>query len=203
MPASETGFVACELKGHSLEVAKNRYGSRVLEAMSMHCSENQLAELELELAAETVQLSRHPHGSSVLQHLLEYCSNECKVTIVQHLLHDAPSLAMDRVAGLVVEKALNYSGPNEMLLIAKALLQAAKPFSLDEVACSRRGSCVLIEVARASLCFSEFRLRLSGSLDRMSKSKFGRKVMASFELTPPICTAEASCGSMQLAAMVA
>jgi hypothetical protein len=189
MPVSDIGFVAYEMIGHGTEVARNRWGSHVLEAMTMHCTEEQMAQLETELAQESLQMSRHPYANSVVQHLLEYASDRCKAEVVKRLLPEISLLAMDRVASHVVEKALIYSDHAHQ--IAASLVWADKP-SLEDIACSRRGSCVLVEIAGGSFCVPEFRRRLWGSSARLSHSKFGRKVLTGFSL-------ESSCGDACLA----
>lgn len=146
----------------------------------MHCPEAQMAELARELVQEAFELSRHPYGSSTIQHLLEYTTSAVRAAVVQRLIPEMPLLACSRMAGRVVEKAFNYSSDEEQHSIAMALLQAAEPVSLADVACSRCGSSILEEIANASTHTTEFQLQLASALPRLSQSKFGRRVIASF-----------------------
>lgn len=200
MPAREIEFMANEMLCRSTEIAKDRYGSRVLESLSMHCSIEQLAALEDELLKESVQLCRHPHGSSVLKHFLEYGSATYKEGIVQRLLPDMLLLSMHRIASHVIEKAFTHCESSNTREMVQTLLQAAQPISLEDVACSRRGSCILAEIADIGLCNSELRLKLLKSCPRLGGSKFGRKVIESYKLIPSICTDVGSHGGCCLAA---
>jgi hypothetical protein len=203
MPTQDIEFMAKEMRGRSIEIAKDRFGSRVLESLSMHCSADQLVALEDELVKETFQLACHPNGSSVLKHFIEYGSPEYKIGIVRCLLPNMILLTMHRIASHVIEKALTHCESSDSHMMVQALLQAAKPIPLEDIACSWRGSCVLAEIAHSGLCTSELRLRLSKSCARLSRSKFGRRVIESFELIPPICTEVGSHGGFCVAALAA
>jgi len=182
MPVSAIGFVPHELTGSGGLIARNRFGFRVLEAMTMHCSETQMADLEMEIALATVHLSRHTYGNFVVQHLLEYGTQACRSDIIQRLLPDMPLLAMDRTASHVVEKAIDHANDRQLRLILLALLEAAKPVSLVDVACSRCGSAIIAEIAKREVFAMEFRLRLAEAQPRLLQSKFGRRAVCDFAL---------------------
>lgn len=203
MPVTAIGFVACEMTGQSVEMARHRFGCCVLEAMAMHCSEAQMAEVSAEIMEEAAELSRHPHGSSVIKHLLEYGNSECRAGIVQRLIPRIPLLAMHRTASHVVEKAFNCCSDEEQYSIAMALLRATAPISVVDVACSRCGSSILEEVASTNAFNTEFRSRLAAALPRLGQSKFGRRVVASFELMLPMNAEVASRGNCTHSAAVA
>jgi hypothetical protein len=182
MPVSAITFIARELTGKGGEIARSRFGYRVLEAMIMHCSESQMAGLIDEIIADTVQLSRHTYGNCVVQHLLEYGTDSCQSSIVRHMMPEMCSLAMDRTASHVVQKALDFSEVRQCS-IAMAMVQADNPISLADVACSRCGSSVLAELAQSASCAEDLRLELGKALPRLSRCKFGRRVVAKFDLT--------------------
>jgi hypothetical protein len=85
MPISAIGFVAIELEGKALEVARHKFGYRVLEAMIMHGSHLQISKLSAELVKATVVLAKDPYGQHVLRHLLEHGSEGCRREVVQRL----------------------------------------------------------------------------------------------------------------------
>merc|ERR1719229_1406330 len=93
---------------------------------------------------------------------------------------------MDRIASHVVEKAFDYAGASECMLMAAGLLQANKGITVVDIACSRRGSTILCELAEVDLCTEDFRAPFVEALQRLDHSKFGRRVIASFGLTPPV-----------------
>jgi len=186
MPVSAIGFIAEELTGRAGEIARNRFGYRVLEAMTMHCSGEQLADLAKELVLDSVELSRHVFGNFVIQHLLEYGSQACQSAIVQRLIPEIPMLAMDRTASHVVERALEHVNVPDQFSIAMTLLQAHKPVSIVDIACSRCGSCILIELARCEIFSAQLHFQLARNLPRLSQSKFGRRVIGHVAMPLPI-----------------
>jgi len=177
MPVSAIGFVPQALTGRGGQIARHRFGFRVLEALTMHCSVPQMAALAQELMLEAAALSRHAYGHRVIQHLLEYGTQACQSCIIQNLMPEMPLLAMDRTATRVVEKALDHVGVKELHLIAMALLQSARPASLVDVACSRGGSSIIVELANREVFVSEFRMHLAKEEPRLAQSKFGRRVI--------------------------
>jgi hypothetical protein len=110
MPISAIDFIPQELAGKGVEIAQNRFGYRVLEAMAMHCSELQLSGLAEEISQATVLLSRHMYGNFVLQHFLEYGNASCQSNVICCLITEIKLLAMDRTASNVVLKALEVIG---------------------------------------------------------------------------------------------
>jgi len=180
MPVSSLDFVTHELAGQAGGVARHKCGYRVLEALSMHCSAEQMTCLANEIVLETVELSKHKYGNFVVQHLLEYGTQACRADMIRQMLPEIPRLSMERTANRVVQRALCHSSLQEQSLIAIAVAQAATPISLVDIACSRRGSAVLAELANIDVCAADVRLRLSVALPRLSQSKFGRRVAAHF-----------------------
>lgn len=180
MPVSALGFVAAEMEGRGAMTARHRFGSRVLEVMIMHCLEAQMTELAKEIVFETVELSRDPHGNRVIQHLLEHGTGECRSEIIRRLQPDMPSLAADRTATRVVAKAFDFSNEQEQRLLAMSFLQPSS--RVADVACSRCGSSVLAQIANLGYCRAEFRVKLARDSRRLTPSKFGRRVLHSFDL---------------------
>jgi pumilio RNA-binding family len=184
MPVSLLGFVASEMLGNGAKLAQHRYSCRVMEAMIMHCSTEQMADLSGELALEAVALAKSTHGYSILRHLLEYGTASCRAQIVGHLILDMPSLAMHRTASCVIEAAFEFSEAQEQRSMAVALVNAANPTSIADVACNRHGGAVLAEIARQKVCEEEMRACLSAASQRLAQSKFGRNVIDCFGLRP-------------------
>jgi len=186
MSVSSIEFVADEIAGCCAKIARDRFGSLVLEAMTMHCSEDQVAMLAAELVDDAVELSRHPHSSSFLQNLLEYGPPKCRKAIAERLIPEAPWLAMHHRGRFVVEKAFQHCDNEDHQAMAKTFLQAASPIAVADVACSRHGSAILEEIAWSEVVTSEIRSKLSMALLRLGKSKYGRRTMVHFGLTPQI-----------------
>jgi len=186
MSVSSIEFVADEIAGCCAKVTRDRFGSLVLEAMAMHCSEDQLAMLAAELVDDAVELSRHPHSSSVIQNLLEYGPPKCRKAIAKRLIPEAPLLAMHHRGRFVVEQAFQHCDNEDHQAMVKVFLQATSPIAVADVACSRHGSSILEEIAWSDVVTSEIRFKLSMALLRLGKSKYGRRVMVHFGLAPQI-----------------
>lgn len=184
MPICMLGFVIHELTGKAAEIARNRFGYRVLESMARHCSEEQMIGLAHEIVQETVELSRHSYGNFVVQHMLEYGTRVCQCDIIRQMLPGLPLLAIDRTGSNVVQKALDNSSLYEQRVLAAALAKATGPISLVVIASSRCGSLLLAEMANSDVCTEELRPHLVEVLPRLSGSKYGRRVADLFGLMP-------------------
>jgi len=189
MPFCMFGFMISELKGQAAEIARHRFGYRVIEALVRHCSEEQVTEwtyagLTHEIVREAVDLSRNTHGNFVVQHMLEYGTRVSQCSIIRQMLPVLSSLAIDRTASCVVQKAFDISGFHEQRGLAAALAKATKPISLVDIANSRCGSMLLAEMAKNDVCNAELRPRLVEGLPRLAGSKYGRRVADLFGLMP-------------------
>merc|ERR1719210_1594897 len=99
-------------------VARHRFGSRVLERLVEHGTEDQMCTLVDQCTDLAEELSRHPFGNFFIQSLLEHGAQHRRETIVQQLLPFVPKLAVHRTACHVLQKALNYSDEAGRVAIA-------------------------------------------------------------------------------------
>merc|ERR1712190_464326 len=129
-----------------VEVARHRYGCRVLERLLEFGTEGQMARLFDQCIINAEDLSRHQFGNFVIQSLLEHGTEQQRREILSKLLPTVPSMASHRVASHVVQRALNHSDEDGQRDIATALLQAMQPNSFADIAASRYGSYVAEEL---------------------------------------------------------
>merc|ERR1719189_1189026 len=172
-----------EMQGCRL-VARHPFGSRVLERLVVHGTEDQLCTLVDQCIQHTEELSRHQFGNFVIQALLEHAAQHRREMILQHLLPFVPKLSLHRTACHVVQKALNYCNEAGRLAIAQELLSAESP-SLVEVADSRYGSYVIEELRNVFGLTgpgAEVRSLLERALPELRKSPFFARVATTFGL---------------------
>lgn len=162
MPASSLEFLISALKKKgTLEVAKHRFGCRIMERLIEHCDmlldksdQNQTAKdptgmsgMISEIVQNSRDLSRHKFGNFVVQHLAEFGSPDVRSAIANRLVEGVSDLAMHRSASHVVQRALEHSEQDIIVKILEQLTTSAKP-SLVQVACNRYGSFVVEQIAR-------------------------------------------------------
>jgi len=123
-------------------VAKHRYGSRVLERLIEHGSEEQMVGLLNQCIDHTEELSMDPYGNFVVQRILERFDDR-REEILLKLLPNLSMLACHRSASHVVHQAMDYLSEKGQEEIAIALLQSPTPYFFYEVAASRYGSRVI------------------------------------------------------------
>lgn len=159
-------------------------GSRVLERLMEHGTEDQMCTLVDQCIELAEELSRHPFGIFFIQSLLEHGAQHRRETIVQQLLPFVPKLAVHRTARHVVQKTLNYSDEAGRVAIAQKLLSAQSP-SLEEVADSRYGSYVVEELRNIFGLEgpgADVQIRLEHALPELRHSPFFARVAGTFGL---------------------
>jgi len=109
LPASSLGFMAEEMLGAGLEVARHRYGCRVLCRLVERHSSKAVAHMDNlieELLAEGAELARHTFGHYVIEMVLQTGSTHQRHQICDALRVELMRNAKNRSATYVVEKAL-------------------------------------------------------------------------------------------------
>jgi len=109
IPASVACFIVQELRGVAAEVARHRFGCRVLCRLLEHLSssDQQTCSLVDEILQDTVALCRHNFGNFVIQHVLEFGIEEQKHTVACALCKDISGNARNQNASHAIEKALS------------------------------------------------------------------------------------------------
>eukprot|EP00933_Yihiella_yeosuensis_P019503 TRINITY_DN15795_c1_g1_i2.p1 TRINITY_DN15795_c1_g1~~TRINITY_DN15795_c1_g1_i2.p1 ORF type:complete len:334 (+),score=66.47 TRINITY_DN15795_c1_g1_i2:70-1071(+) len=126
MRPESSQFIIDELmekgSGAALQVARHRYGCRILERLLEKCSSEQVSSLVNELVADSVALALHPFGKYVMHHLLEYCSKEQRRNCIDRLAQHISKLGRDPHATAVIGKALQHGSSQDQAKLARALL---------------------------------------------------------------------------------
>jgi len=106
-----------------VQVARHKYGCRILQRLLEHCRMDQLHRLVAELMASAVSLSKHAYANFVIQHLFEYGTQEQRCRLTGIFEHHAKALGKDDHGRAVLSKALSHVGSEERTSLARALLQ--------------------------------------------------------------------------------
>merc|ERR1712070_60469 len=182
MPPGAVGFVIESIQKNPAELARHRFGCRILERLVEHCSEKQMSSVFDTVVSQAEPLCRHPYGNFVVSHLLEHGSSIRRVRILDELLPTLPQLAVHRTASHVVQKAIDHSDEDGKRRLVERLLNAPSPNSFMEVACSRYGSFVVEDLSNVNTCKEDMRRYLGSGIDTLSASQFGKKVIDCFGL---------------------
>jgi hypothetical protein len=125
VPLSQASFVARELLGSGSNIARHRFGCRVLcrilERFGSAAKEGQedeaVAELLQEVITDSIDLSRHNFGHHVLQSLLDHGKRAQREEVIRKLCRDLPRNLKTRNAGFVFEKLLTECSVEERSLV--------------------------------------------------------------------------------------
>jgi hypothetical protein len=113
LPNDHASFVAEELCGGGKEVARHRYGCRVICRLIEHAavdenqdSESPLAVLLHEVLQDLYNLSRHAYGHYVIECLFEHGTKAQQSQVVETLCRTLGGNIMNRNSGFVIEKIM-------------------------------------------------------------------------------------------------
>lgn len=186
LPAAHAGFVVGELTGKGGEVARHRYGCRVLCRLLEHhsCGERtdgRTSALINEVLTEVVELSRHNFGHHVIQSILEHGTQEQRCKIAVALRGDLLRNAKNRNASFIVERALAFCTTEDQQIMAAELLSNAE--NLPSLAENQFGCHVAKALLRLPGEHSRQALNhLQIASAQLQTSKYGRRLLAEFKL---------------------
>jgi hypothetical protein len=148
MPTGQVGFISQELLGHGREVARHRYGCRVICRLLEHYSQKDTSVMQLfeEVLVDAENLCTHSIGSIVMRHFLEHGLPEHQHRIAQALCHSKASekgerstnivvCSQQRRAGHLVEAALTFCSLKDQRVLAELLLPMKD--RLDQIKCAK------------------------------------------------------------------
>jgi len=181
LPPSHVAFIVQELLGAGKEIARHRYGCRVLCRLMEHhsCAEHiggDTAVLVDEVVKDASELCRHSFGHHVVQSILEHGTSQHRDSIITALSHDMFELAGHRSASYVVEKALVFGSLPAREFMALELIKNVDHFLL--LAEGQFGCRVIAAVLRTSGDVSQTaQVILKSSEERLQMSKYGRRTI--------------------------
>jgi len=183
LPQPSLGFVVEEMLGAGPEVARHRYGCRVLcRLVERHFCRPvaHMDELIEELLAEGAELSRHTYGHYVIEMILQTGSAHQRRQICTALRVEVMRNAKNRSATYVIEKALTICDEEDQRIMIQDLL--GSPESLVSLVENQFGC----HVAKALLkmrgvFFDEMISHIHAAAPQLQKNKYGRRLLEEFK----------------------
>jgi len=179
MPVASNAFIVGELRGFGCEMARHRYGCRVLCRLLEHGgSSTALAELIDEVLQEAAWLCSHTFAYHVLARVLEYSSPKQRSQVCAVLRADLFIHAKHRCTSHLVEGALLYCSPEEQHALVDSLLSLG-PETLVLLAQNQFGSFVVRALLRrqdACACVAGYLCEANAAL-RLQFTNPGKRVL--------------------------
>jgi len=179
LPISAVTFMVKELEDMAFEIARHRYGCRILCRLLEHAAmESGTAKLIDNLLHDARELSRHAYGYHVVKCILEHGLPEDRDRVAYALVGGAQRHAKHRTASFVIEKALAHcDGHSDARnLLANELLQ--RPENTIELARHQFGRHVVSQLVRLPGDVSTKAIdNLRRGLSEVQSSKHGRRLV--------------------------
>jgi pumilio RNA-binding family len=181
LPTAIAAFISQELAGVGAEVARHRYGCRIMCRLVEHHSgrDAQSAALIDEVLVEAMALCRDTYGHHVILSVLEHGTPEQRHVIASALLADTSLLvrcARNQHASFVLEKALAFCSEKDRDMLAIELVR--RPRTIPQLADSQFGCYVvraLLKLPSEPAQMAQAHLRQA--FGQLKGSKFGRRVL--------------------------
>merc|ERR1711933_325100 len=181
LPVALASFVAEEIIGMGTEVARHRYGCRILCRLLEHHSDTDCPatrELLDEVLADAAHLCHHSFGRHVIDSALEHGSADRRHKAALAMNVDLLRNARNRNASYIVEKVFCFCGIEDQRMVAMTLLRSG----LDRIvalATHECGSHVLKALLRSRCCEHADALKhmLRAESAKLVLSKYGKRVL--------------------------
>jgi len=185
LPACQTLFIVDEVVGFAAEVARHRYGCRVLcrivERHSGGCESKQSAAMICELLVEAAELSRHTYSHYVMESILQHGTppelHAVSVALCVELLRNAKN----RSATYVVERAVTCCSEEDRQIMISELFgttQAMVALVENQFGCHVAKALVRLPGGHLDHALTF----LDEATPMLQKSKYGRRVLEEFRL---------------------
>uniref|UniRef100_A0A183C9F1 PUM-HD domain-containing protein n=1 Tax=Globodera pallida TaxID=36090 RepID=A0A183C9F1_GLOPA len=134
---TETAQLVDELRGHVLTLAlhKNGYGSRVIECLLEHCTEQQKRPVLEQLHGNVLSLVTDKYGSFVIRHVIEHGLPEDREPILRSLHENVLTLATDKYGVYVIEHLIKHGLPEDREPIVRSLQENITSLSVHKCGC--------------------------------------------------------------------
>merc|ERR1711937_1123191 len=126
LPPSASSFVVEELAGRGREVARHRFGCRLLCRLLEHGLSHSKPAVFDEVLDDARELCKHTFGNYVMEHLLEFGLPDQRREVARALCVDAAGHAQHRYGSRIIEKALETCSGEDQVAIADALLTSGE-----------------------------------------------------------------------------
>jgi pumilio RNA-binding family len=180
MPVGQASFIIDELKGCGHDIARHRFGCRVLCRILEHLApqdESTLAFIE-EILVDVHDLCGHEFGNFVARHLLEFGTPHHRHSIAKALVSDVHQYSKHKLGSHVVEAALLYSSPEDQRVLALQL--ASDQHQLVSVAANQYGRHVVRALLGLPSDVRKEAVEVLVPMEQKLKSlRYGRSILSS------------------------
>lgn len=184
LPSTRLVCIAQRMRGQATSVARHQFGSRILERLMEHCTEEQIGFLLDELFDDEQNLealARHPFANFVVQHIFEHGMASRKSHCFRMLLPHVLQHATHKTASNVVQRMLEHADVTGQALIADAFLAGEGESSLETIAATRYGSFVVHSlVDKLHPRIDAVKARVKAAHPQLQESKFSQKNILDF-----------------------
>lgn len=184
LPIAKMGFVLDEMMGAVTEIARHRYGcrviSRLVERSGEFAQQNRKVEAVMsEMLDEAAELSRHTFGHYVIEAVLQHGTPEDVRKVCNALRSELLRNAKNRCATYVVEKALMCCDEDMQRTLVHELFASA------DVLVALVDNQFGCHVAKALVRFpgdhaQHIMQTVQVSRERLQKTKYGRRLLEEF-----------------------
>jgi pumilio RNA-binding family len=181
MPVVTASFVSEELTGIAAEVARHRYGCRILcRLLEHHSGAESIATKILidELLRDAAHQCHHSFARHVIDSVLEHGTPEQRHKVAVEITGDVLHNARNRNASYVVERAFGFCSTEDQRTIASKLLDSG-PDRVVALAMHDCGSHVVKALLRSNCTKHAQIMRqiLKAGEGRLTLSKYGKRVL--------------------------
>jgi hypothetical protein len=127
MPAQSLDFMVAELMHHGpavvIEIARHRYGCRIVEGLLSKCPLEQVQGLVDCLFPDAAALCTHMYGNFVMQRLFEQPISRVRLSLLQIVHSNLPAFGTNFYGSAVVGKAMQSASHEEKLLLVQQIIR--------------------------------------------------------------------------------
>jgi pumilio RNA-binding family len=189
MPAALASFVAEELIGIGAEVARHRYGCRIICRLIEHqdqCSRSSATQTLIdELFGDARLLCLHSFARHVIGSLLEHGTAEQRHRMAETLHGIVGSYARKRSASYIVEGALSFCDPHDKEALASELLADSARFvdlATHDAGCHVVRALLRLDSERSDGQVRRAKCILQDASGRLQESRYGQRLLDEFKL---------------------
>jgi pumilio RNA-binding family len=181
MPVTRASFVSDELIGNVAEVARHRYGCRILCRLVEHHSgaESMATKILIdELLQDVAPLCHHSFARHVIESVLEHGTYEQRHKVAVEISRDMLHHARNRNSSYVVERALSSCSIEDQRMIASEFLRSGRDRVVG-LAMHDCGSHVVkaLLISECTEYVQMIRQILKASEARLTLSKYGKRFL--------------------------
>jgi len=178
VPTELVKFIIQEIKGKAVEVARHRYGCRILCRLLEHSPSNESSVHMLvdEILEDPVKMCRHTYAHHVMNSIMEHGIPEQRQIVAAAVKQDLLANACGRTASYVVEKILLYGSQCDREEVTAKLCNPENIVWLGQSECG--GFVVRTMASMPATSFSKDVMGLvQAGTEQLAMTKYGKRLL--------------------------